>query len=120
MRILKNAWFRRFARDQKVTDHALRDAVRRAESGQIDANLGGGVVKQRVARPGHGKSKGYRTVILYRVGEMAIFVYGFSKSQRKNIREDEKEQFKKMANHVLELSQEQLNELISMGKFEEI
>ena len=52
MRIFKNTWFRRFARDQKITDHALRDAVRRAESGQIDANLGGDVVKQRVARPG--------------------------------------------------------------------
>ena len=51
---------------------------------------------------------------------MAIFVYGFSKSQRKNIREDEKEQFKKMASHVLELSEEQLNELITTGKFEEI
>ena len=101
MRIFKNAWFRRFARDQKITDHALRDAVRRAESGQIDANLGGSVVKQRVARLGHGKSKGYRTVILYRAKERAIFVYGFSKSQRKNIREDEKEQFKKLASHVL-------------------
>lgn len=90
MRILKNAWFRRFARDQKITDHALRDAVRRAESDRIDANLGGGVIKQRLARPGHGKSKGYRTVILYRAGERAIFVYGFSKSERENIREDEK------------------------------
>ena len=120
MRIFKNAWFRRFARDQKITDYALLDAVRRAESGQIDANLGGGVVKQRVARPGHGKSKGYRTVILYQAGERAFFVYGFSKSQRENIRGDEKEQFKKMASHVLKLSEEQLNELVTMGKFEEI
>jgi len=120
MRIFKNVWFRRFARDQNITDHAIRDAVRRAESGQIDADLGGGVVKQRVARQGHGKSKGYRTVILYRAGERAIFVYGFSKSQRENIREDEKEQFEKMAGHVLELSEEQLNELIKTGKFEEI
>lgn len=120
MRIFKNAWFRRFARDQKITDYALRDAVRRAESAEIDANLGGGVVKQRVARPGHGKSRGYRTVILYRARERAIFVYGFSKSQRENIRKDEKEQFKKMASHVLELSEEQLNELVTMEKFEEI
>ena len=100
--------------------NALRDAVRRAESGQIDANLGRGVVKQRVARSGHGKSKGYRTVILYQAGERAFFVYGFSKSQRENIRGDEKEQFKKMASHVLKLSEEQLNELVTMGKFEEI
>jgi len=120
MRVFKNTWFRRFARDQKITDYALRNVVQRAESGQIDANLGGGVVKQRVARPGYGKSKGYRTVILYRAGERAFFVYGFSKSQRENIREDEQKQFKKMAGHVLELSEEQLNELVTMGKFEEI
>jgi hypothetical protein len=101
MRIFKNAWFRRFARDQKIADHSLRDAVRRADSDRIDANLGGGVIKQRLDRPGHGKYKGYRTVILYRAGERAFFVYGFSKSQRENIREDEKEQFKKMASHVL-------------------
>ena len=120
MKIFKNTWFCRFARNQKITDHALRDAVRRAESGQIDANLGGDVVKQRVARPGHGKSKGYRTVILYRAGERAFFVYGFSKSERENIREDEKKQFKKMASHVIGLSDEQLNGLVTMGKFEEI
>ena len=113
MRIFKNTWFRRFARDQKITDHALRDAVRRAESGQIDANLGGGVVKQRVARSGRGKSKGFRTVILYRAGERAIFVYGFPKSERENIRKDEKKQFKKMAGYVIELSEEQLNELVT-------
>ena len=120
MRILKSAWFRRFASDQKIIDNALREAVRKAESGQIDANLGGGVIKQRVARPGHGKSKGYRTVILYRTGERAFFVYGFSKSRRDNIREDEKEPFKKMAKHVLGLSEEHLRGLIAKGKFEEI
>jgi len=52
--------------------------------------------------------------------ERAIFVYWFSKSQRKNIKEDEKEQFKKMVGHVMELSEEQLDELVTMGKFEEI
>jgi len=79
MRIFKNTWFCRFARDQKITDHALRDAIWRAESGQIDANLGGGVVKQRVARPGHGRSKGYRTVILYQAGERRFLFMGFPK-----------------------------------------
>ena len=55
-----------------------------------------------------------------REGERAIFVYGFPKSERENIRKDEKEQFKKMAGYVIELSEEQLNELVTMGKFEEI
>lgn len=120
MRIFKNAWFVRFARDQKVTDSALRDAVRRAESGQVDGDLGGGVVKQRVARMGQGKSRGFRTILLYRAGERAFFVYGFAKSNKANLREDEKKQFKKMARHVLGLSDEQLNGLIASEKLEEI
>ena len=120
MRIFKNAWFVRFARAQKISDEALREAVLRVESGQVDADLGGGVVKQRIARPGQGKSKGYRTIILLREGHWAFFVYGFAKSDRDNIRKDEEEQFKKMAKHVLGLSEAQLNILIANGQIEEV
>jgi hypothetical protein len=94
--------------------------VERAEKGQIDADIGGGVIKQRVARPGAGKSKGYRSIILFRKGEKSFFVYGFSKSDLGNIREDEEEQFKKMAKHVLALTDAQLSELIANGQFEEV
>ena len=120
MRIFKNAWFVRFARAQKISDEALREAVLRAESGQVDADLGGGVVKQRIARPGQGKSKGYRTIILLREGYRAFFVYGFAKSERDNIRKDEEEQFKKMTKHVLGLSEAHLNILIANGQIEEV
>jgi hypothetical protein len=75
----------------------LREAVARAEKGQIDAELGGEVVKQRIARPGQGKSKGYRTIIFFRRGVRAFFVYGFAKSRRANVDDDEVEQFKKAA-----------------------
>ena len=120
MRIFKNAWFVRFARAQNISDEALREAVLRAESGQVDAYLGGGVIKQRLPRPGQGKSKGYRTIILIREGHRAFFVYGFSKSDRDNIHKDEKEQFKKMAKHVLGLSEARLNNLIANGQLEEV
>src|SRR3546814_18742904 len=59
-RILKNGWFERFARKERLTDSGLRDAVQRAESGLVDADLGGGVIKQRVARPGKGDRKSTR------------------------------------------------------------
>ena len=72
MRIFKNAWFVRFARAQKISDDTLREAVMRAESGQVDTDLGGGVLKQRIARPGQGKSKGYRMIILLREGHRAF------------------------------------------------
>lgn len=94
VRIFKNAWFERFAKKQKLEDAALHDAIQRAEQGMIDADLGGGVIKQRVARPGQGKSGGYRTIILYRQAHRAFFVYGFAKSQQSNISDDEKAAFK--------------------------
>lgn len=78
------------------------------------------MLKQRIARPGQGKSKGYRTIILLREGHMAFFVYGFSKGDQNNIRKDEEEQFKKMAKHVLWLSEAQLNILIAKGQIEEV
>ena len=120
MRILKNAWFERFARKQKIQDGALRDAVRRAEQGLVDADLGGGVIKQRVARPGQGRSGGYRTLILYRQAHRAFFVYGFAKSQQANISDEEAAAFKKAARYVLELTDEQLATLIQNGQFSEV
>ena len=120
MKIFKNAWVGRFARKEKISAEGLWDAVERAEKGQIDADIGGGVIKQRIARPGAGKSKGYRSIILFRKGEKSFFVYGFSKSELGNIREDEEEQFKKMAKHVLALTDAQLGELIANGQFEEV
>ena len=72
----------------------LVDAVARAEKGQVDADLGGGVIKQRIARPGRGKSGGYRTIIFFRRGARAVFAYGFAKSDRTNIDADEEKQFK--------------------------
>jgi hypothetical protein len=58
VQIFKSRWFRRFAMKERIGDAVLREAVGRAERGQIDADLGGGVIKQRVARPGQGKSRG--------------------------------------------------------------
>lgn len=120
LKIFKNGWFGRFARKERISADALWDAVLRAENGQIDADLGGGVIKQRIARPGESKSKGYRSIILFRKGEKSFFVYGFSKSELGNIREDEEEQFKKMAKQVLALTDAQLHVLIANGQFEEV
>ncbi|MES9904351.1 MAG: type II toxin-antitoxin system RelE/ParE family toxin [Sedimenticola sp.] len=120
MRVFKNAWFERFARKQRISDKALLEAVERAEKGLVDANLGGGVLKQRVARQGQGKSGGFRTIILYRTADRAFFVYGFAKSDRGNIDDDEEALFKKAAIHVFSLSDRQLAELIGIGQFSEV
>ena len=120
MRIFKNAWFERFARKQKLQDKALREAVQRAEQGLIDADLGGGVIKQQVARPGRGRSGGYRTLILYRQAHRAFFVYGFAKSDQANISDAEEAAFKRAARHILGLTDGQLAMLIQNGQVSEI
>lgn len=120
MRVFKNAWFGRFARKEKISAEVLWVAVDRAEKGLVDADLGGGVIKQRIARPGESKSKGYRSIVLYRKGNKAFFVYGFPKSDLGNIRDDEHEQFKKAAKSILALSDEQIRQLIENGQFEEV
>lgn len=82
--------------------------------------MGGGVIRQRIARPGESKSRGCRSIILFRKGELSFFVYGFSKSELGNIRADEEAQFKKMAKHVLALTDAQLSKLVANGQFEEV
>ena len=119
-RIFKTRWFERFARKEKIRNAVLVDAIRRAEKGQLDADLGGGVIKQRIARPGHGKSGGYRTIIFFRRSERAVFAYGFAKSERANIDADEEKQFKEAAHHVLRLTEKQIEELMKNGDFVEV
>lgn len=97
VRIFKNSPFARFARKAGLPDTVLRTAIRDAERGLIDADLGGGVIKQRIARPGGGKSGGFRTIILFRAGARAFFVHGFAKNERANIRDDELAAFRMLA-----------------------
>jgi hypothetical protein len=117
---LKNGWFVRFARKEGLADSALREAVRRAEDGLIDADLGGGVIKQRVARPGKGKSGGYRTLILYRQGDRAIFAFGFAKNAQANISKADLALLKDAAAEALGWNGEELDRLVASGALVEI
>ncbi len=120
LRIFKSSWFQRFARKEGIADMVLCETIARAENGQIDAELGGEVIKQRIARPGQGRSKGYRVIIFFRRGAKAFVVYGFQKSQRANIDDEEQKQFKRAAKHVLALTEKQLAELLKRGDFVEV
>lgn len=119
-RIFKSKWFERFARKEKIKDTVLSEAVKRAERGQIDANLGGGVIKQRIARPGQGKSGGYRTIVLYRRGERVFFVYGFPKHEKDNINASDERDFKELAKVLLSASDQELDNLIDEEKYFEV
>ena len=120
MRIFKNKRFARFAKDEGISEAKLRAAVKDAENGLVDADYGGGVIKQRIARDNEGKSGGYRTIILYCRGDKAFFVYGFPKNARDNISKIEEREYKEFAKLTFALSDDQLAKLINDGVYKEI
>ena len=120
MRLFKTKWFLRYARQERIDDHGLCDAIERAERGLVDADLGGGIIKQRVARTGQGRSGGYRLLIAYRSGKRAVFLYGFAKSERDNINADELETLKEIGAAWLEAKKERLEYAIKEGILREI
>jgi hypothetical protein len=120
MRIFKNKAFVRFARKSRMPDAALCKAVEDATNGLIDADLGGGVIKQRIARKGGGKSGGFRTIILFRVGVRAFFVHGFAKNEKDNIEDDELAAFKLLAAQMQGLSDAELSKAITNGTLIEV
>lgn len=120
MRVFKNAWFERFVRKHRIAASLLLDAIERAENGLIDADLGGGVIKQRLARHGEGKSGGYRAIVIFRSRGLAVFVYGYPKSKRDNIDGEELRAFRKAAQYVLGLSAAEIAALVESGRFFEL
>ncbi len=120
MRVFKGNWFNRFAKKEKIGDNILRHISKLLDEGQFDADLGGGVFKQRLARPGKGKSSGYRLVIFFRKGERTFFIYAYPKSSLANITGEELRDYKKLAKHFLYLTDEQLNIMIEDAIFQEI
>ncbi|MGQ0672941.1 MAG: type II toxin-antitoxin system RelE/ParE family toxin [Hyphomicrobium sp.] len=120
MRVYKLKAFARFQRREGLTDAAMAQAVCRLEQGLIDAELGGGLVKQRVARPGQGKSGGWRTIIAYRRGERAVFLFGFSKSDRENIADDEVVGWQRVARLYFALVADELGEAIAARELIEV
>lgn len=120
MRVFKTKPFARFARKAGLTDANLRHAVAAVERGVVDADLGGGVIKQRIARAGGGKSGGFRTIVLFRVGSRAVFVHGFAKSERANIRGDELAAFKMLAAELLGYDEQAIARAVAVGVLIEV
>jgi hypothetical protein len=120
VRIYKLNAFARFQRRERISDASLVNAIRSAEDGLVDADLGGRLIKQRIARAGQGKSGGYRTVIAFQRGERAVFFFGFAKNERSNIDSDELEEFRHLAHVYLQLSANKIAALIEDNELMEV
>ena len=113
--VYKSKPFARFAKKARIADADLWKAARLANEGVIDANLGGGVIKQRIARAGEGKSGGSRSIILFKKNDRAVYVHGFEKKDVANIRPDELEAFRKYAELYLGYTKAEMAQFIEAG-----
>ncbi|MDR1352938.1 MAG: type II toxin-antitoxin system RelE/ParE family toxin [Treponema sp.] len=121
MRVFKNTWFARFVAKEGIADDELKAIVNDVlETGQAEANLGSGVYKVRLARPGEGKSGGYRVIVYFRSGFRTFFVYAFEKSDRANIDQGEKRAFKRGAKVDFSLTDVEIAARIARGTLIEV
>ena len=120
MATYKTRWFDRWARKQGLTTSSLCAAVKEMTAGLYEADLGGGLLKKRIARPGQGKSGGFRTLVATNKGNRWVFVFGFPKNERSNIDKDEEEALKKLAAHLLSLTTQALGKAQRDGELMEV
>ncbi|WP_372743362.1 type II toxin-antitoxin system RelE/ParE family toxin [Neptunomonas sp.] len=120
MRVFKNKAFNKWAAKEGLSDDVLLAAVDEMARGLVDADLGGHVVKKRVALAGRGKSGGVRTLLAYKVGNKAFFVYGFAKNVRANIKDEELKALERYARELLSYSDKLLTEAIKYGELIEV
>ncbi|MGB6690237.1 MAG: type II toxin-antitoxin system RelE/ParE family toxin [Terracidiphilus sp.] len=118
--VFKNKSFSRLARRSRLSDDELCRSVRDAERGLIAADLGGGVIKQRVARRGAGKSGGFRVLILFRARELAFFVHGFAKNDVENIGPEELVALRRLAAEMLSYRESELLPALASGTIIEV
>ena len=118
--VYKTRWFDRWASKEGLSTASLCAAVNEMSEGLIDADLGGGLVKKRIGRPGQGKSGGYRTLVATNKGTRWMFVFGSPKNERSNVDKDEIEALKKLAAHLLSLTAQAVVKAQSAGELMEV
>lgn len=101
MKIYKTKWFSRWQKKEKFQDTLLFEAVKEAQKGLFEADLGSGLIKKRIAREGAGKRSGYRTLMATNKGSKWFFIYGFAKNERDNIDDKEIISFKQLSETLL-------------------
>ena len=108
--------FARWMRKSQVTDLDILGATEEMVQGLIDANLGGHLVKKRVALRGRGKSAGARTIVATKFEQRWIFLFGFEKNERSNIDANELKVLQELAVSLLDLDPQAIASAVSAGQ----
>lgn len=119
-RVFKTRQFANWMRKSELTDQSLCQAVSEMVSGLVDADLGGDVLKKRVALPGRGKRGGARTLVATRRASRWFFVFGFEKNEKANVSNAELEALQWLAKQLLDLTGRQLEVSVQDGSLQEI
>lgn len=120
MRIFKNKTFNKWAKEEDIENDILLKVVEELQNGLFEANLGGCVYKKRISMDGKGKRGGARIIVAFKLNEITVFIYGFSKKQKGNITKKEEDALKELAKMYFSYSEEQLDEAVNAGKFIEV
>jgi len=120
MRIFITKPFARLMKRERLAPRHILEVTARIEKGLIDADLGGGLIKQRVARQGQGRSGGYRFLIAYKMDERIIFLTGFAKSERENIDDDQVKTLKQIGGLWLAAAEGMIERALALGELEEV
>jgi hypothetical protein len=120
LQVFATKTFARWMRKNKVAQEDLLDATKEMVSGLIDADLGGYVVKKRLALRGRGKSSGARTIVATKFGVRWFFLFGFDKNERSNIDSDELKSLQQLALTLLSFDTTQLATALSDGQLIEL
>jgi len=112
---LSTKWFRKWAKNADLNNETLLKAIINLEAGLSSSGLGNHLYKVRIKREYSGKSSGFRTIILYKKNDRAIFLYGFGKNEKENIDKVELQYFKKLGNDLLGLTANQLKKYVVQG-----
>lgn len=120
MRIFKTRMFSKWSKKNRISDSDIVRAVKEIEKGLFDADLGQKIIKKRIARRGAGKSGGYRTILAYVSGKKAFFLYAFSKKEKDNINEKEKEALSILGKSLLAMNDLEIEKRLKNGSLVEI
>ena len=120
IRIFTTKTFVRWMRKTGLTDAALCNAVAEMVEGLVDADLGAGLFKKRVALPGRGKRASARTLVASNLGGRWFFLFGFAKNERANVSEQELKVLQITGQTFLGWSATEINTALQAGQLKEI
>ncbi len=107
----------KWSEKNSISNKNLLTAIDNISKNYGIVSLGGGLFKVRVAKLGQGKRGSFRTIIVYKESDRAVFIYGFSKSEKDNLDREELKYFRKLAKDLFLIKKSEYLKMIKSGEF---